>query len=104
MQSRTRRIGGVFLALIALAILLIGLVFKLFVDEENAELHRVILRAKIIDDRRRKSASEYGVTFKYNGIYYNTALQADGRVFKLNDSVEIRIDSRNFLEYCEFAN
>ncbi len=102
--SVIRRIIIILLSVVSLCILLVGVGIKTLADEENAELRSVIVRAKIIDDQRYRSNSEYKIQFKYNGIYYTNAIQANHNIFKLGDSVAIKIDSRSPLEYCELIN
>jgi hypothetical protein len=99
-----RRISITLLSIVILGILLFGVALKSFADEENAELRSVVVRAKIVDDQRCRSNSEYKVWFRYNDIYYTNSLQANHNIFKLSDSVDIKIDSRSPLEYCELIN
>jgi hypothetical protein len=102
--SAVRRVSIILLSVVSLFILLVGVGFKTFVDEENAELRSVVVRAKIIDDQWYRNNSEYKIQFKYNGVYYTRSLQANHNIFKLGDSVDIKIDSRSPLEYCELIN
>ena len=102
--SVVRRGSIILLLAISLVILLVGVGFKASADEKNTELRSVVLRAKIVDNQCYKSNSEYRVRFKYNSIYYTNSLQANHNIFKLNDSVDIKIDSRSPLEYCELIN
>jgi uncharacterized protein YdgA (DUF945 family) len=86
---------------IGLVALWFGIGFWTLIEEGNAELRSVVVRAKILDNQNLLNSSEYKVRFKYDGLYYRNAFQAYGRVFAKNDSVTVKIDSKNPLEYCE---
>jgi hypothetical protein len=102
--SAVRRVSIILLSGASLFILLIGVGLKTLTDGENAELRSVVVRAKIVDDHRYRSNSEYKILFKYKGTKYTNSLQANHNIFKLGDSVDIKIDSRSPLEYCELIN
>jgi uncharacterized protein YdgA (DUF945 family) len=87
--------------IIGLVALWFGIGFWTLIEEGNSELRSVVVRAKILDNQNVLNSSEYKVRFKYDGIYYQNAFQAYGLVFAKNDSVTVKIDSKNPLEYCE---
>jgi hypothetical protein len=103
-MSAVRRVSIILLSVVSLFILLVGVGLKTLDDEESTELRSVVVRAKIIDDQRYRINSEYKIQFKYNGVYYTNSLQANHNIFKLGDSLDIKIDSRSPLEYCELIN